>query len=111
MPRIAKGAASDGKLALSCRYTQEKLNRMNKVVISGKHKSLNELVNTAVSEYLEKFEDSMDDYLYKVNRNKVELVERKCLSCGAKFMAEGRYNRKCPKCTKKHNEEYDTSIF
>ena len=28
-----------------------------------------------------------------------ERIERKCLKCDEKFMAEGRFNRICPRCT------------
>jgi len=36
----------------------------------------------------------------------VELIERRCLRCNKKFMAEGRCNRICPPCHKIFNQTY-----
>jgi len=30
--------------------------------------------------------------------HKAEMIERRCLKCNQKFMAEGRFNRICPEC-------------
>lgn len=30
---------------------------------------------------------------------KPEMIERKCLKCDKKFIAQGRFNRICPRCT------------
>jgi len=32
-------------------------------------------------------------------KKNTEKVKRKCLKCGRSFIARGRYNRICPKCT------------
>ena len=39
-------------------------------------------------------------YIRKPKLPKPELVERKCLKCGSKFIAKGRFNRICPRCAK-----------
>ena len=40
-----------------------------------------------------------EPYIRKPSKE-IERIKRKCLKCNKMFMAEGRYNRICPECTK-----------
>jgi hypothetical protein len=40
-----------------------------------------------------------------------ERVERRCLRCDRKFMAQGRFNRICPTCTRVNEGCWDPSAY
>ena len=43
-------------------------------------------------------------------RPRVKMIRRRCLKCDDTFMAEGRFNRICPKCAET-NRHIDTSSY
>ena len=43
-------------------------------------------------------------------RPRVKTIRRRCLKCDGVFMAEGRFNRICPKCADV-NRHLDTSAY
>lgn len=42
---------------------------------------------------------------------KAELIERRCLKCNRKFMAEGKFNRICPNCTVVNANTIDPKVY
>jgi hypothetical protein len=44
--------------------------------------------------------------VFKPKRH-IERIERRCLKCDRKFMAEGRFNRLCVKCNEANSEAID----
>jgi len=48
-------------------------------------------------------------YIRKPRARREPKIKRFCLKCGGAFMAEGRFNRLCPKCSKsimKYNDSH-----